>query len=226
MLLNLFGLTQELRPAGLTPDVLRFGEQDLSLSPAELRQAVFRLPDETEKQYARRLTLDLTGGFAHVQWEDYDPDLFHQRVPIWENYILYLMGVVTTIPEYTRYHYANPYRSIERGIGICGDASMTLSSLLDEQGIANKIVTLPGHVMVEANFDGQPMLLDPDFGVVLEHGITFYQQNSQALIESYQQQLGRVNDGELMIARNLKRDGFQYWNGTAHFITNKYYFER
>lgn len=226
LLLNLYGVTQELRPKGLTPEVLRFGEQDLTLSPLELQQAVFRLPSESDEQYARRLTLDLAGGIAHVEWEEYDPDLFHQRVPVWENYILYLMGVVTSIPEYTRYHYANPYRSIERGIGICGDASMTLSGLLDEQGITNKIITVPGHVMVEAYFDGRPLLLDADFGVILEQGIMFYQQNPQALISAYQQQLGRVNDGELMIAHNLIKDGFKYWNGTAHFITKKYYFEK
>lgn len=226
LLLNLYGLTQDLRPEGLNPDVLRFGEQDLTLTPLELQAAVFRLPEETEEQYARRLTLDLAGGIAHVEWEDYDPDLFHQRVPVWENYILYLMGVVTPIPEFQRYHYANPYRSIERGIGICGDASMTLSGLLDEQGIANKIITVPGHVIVEAYFDGKPLLLDADFGVVLERGIMFYEQNPQALITAYQSQLGRVNDGELMIAGNLVKDGFKYWNGTAHFITKKYYFEK
>ena len=224
--LNLYGFTQDLRPDGLTPEVLRFGEQDLSLTPPELEQAIFRLPGETDKQYAKRLTLDLAGGIAHVEWEAFDPDLFHQRVPVWENYILHLMGVVTSIPEYQRYHYANPYRSIERGIGICGDASMTLSGLLDEQGIANKIITVPGHVMVEAYFDGEPLLLDADFGVVLEQGIMFYEQNPQALISAYQQQLGRVNDGELMIAGNLIKDGFKYWNGTSHFITKKYYFEK
>ncbi|MFD1593785.1 hypothetical protein ACFSDC_21905 [Alteromonas oceani] len=224
--LNLYGFTQDLRPDGLTPEVLRFGDQDLSLTPPELEQAIFRLSDETDRQYAKRLTLDLAAGIAHVEWEAFDPDLFHQRVPVWENYILHLMGVVTSIPEYQRYHYANPYRSIERGIGICGDASMTLSGLLDEQGIANKIITVPGHVMVEAYFDGEPLLLDADFGVVLEQGIMFYEQNPQALISAYQQQLGRVNDGELMIAGNLIKDGFKYWNGTSHFITKKYYFEK
>ena len=54
----------------------------------------------------------------------------------------------------------------------------------------------------------------------------FYEQNPQALISAYQQQLGRVNDGELMIAGNLIKDGFKYWNGTSHFITKKYYFEK
>lgn len=224
--INLYGLNREIRPQGLTPEVLRFGEQDLTLSPLELKQAIVRLPAETDEAYARRLTLALAGGIAHVEWLIYDPDTFHQRVPVWENYILYLMGVLTSIPEYERYHFSDPYRSLARGIGICGDASMTLSGLLDEQGIANTIITVPGHVMVEAQLPEKTLLLDADFGVVLEHGVAYYQQQPEALALAYQSQLGRVNDGELMIANELKNVGYQVWNGTSHFITKKYYFEK
>lgn len=224
--INLYGLNREIRPQGLTPEVLRFGEQDLTLSPLELKQAIVRLPAETDEAYARRLTLALAGGIAHVEWLLYDPDTFHQRVPVWENYILYLMGVLTGIPEYERYHFSDPYRSLARGIGICGDASMTLSGLLDEQGIANTIITVPGHVMVEAQLPEKTLLLDADFGVVLEHGVAYYQQQPEALALAYQSQLGRVNDGELMIANELKNVGYQVWNGTSHFITKKYYFEK
>jgi len=226
LLINIYGLNRDLRPTGLVPEVLRFGDQDLSLSPIELTDAISRLPGESDADFARRLTIVLSEGIAHVEWERYDPDLFHQRVPVWENYILYFMGVATSIPEFKRYHFANPYRSLERGIGICGDASMTLSGLLDEQGIENQIITVPGHVMVQAKVNSQLLLLDADFGVVLDHGIAYYQQHPQVLIKEYQRQLGRVNDGELMIAGNLSEKGFLVWNGTAHFITNKYYFEK
>lgn len=226
MAINLYGLNRDIRPEGLTPDVLRFGEQDLTMSPLELNNAIVRQPSESDEDYARRLTLALAGGIAHVEWLMYDPDTFHQRVPVWENFILYLMGVLTSIPEYERYHFSNPHRSLARGIGICGDASMTLSGLLDEQGIANTIITVPGHVMVEAQLPDKTMLLDADFGVVLEHGVAYYQQQPEALALAYQAQLGRINDGELMIANELKNVGYQVWNGTSHFITKKYYFEK
>lgn len=226
MAINLYGLNRDIRPEGLTPDVLRFGEQDLTMSPLELNKAIVRQPSESDEDYARRLTLALAGGIAHVEWLMYDPDTFHQRVPVWENFILYLMGVLTSIPEYERYHFSNPHRSLARGIGICGDASMTLSGLLDEQGIPNTIITVPGHVMVEAQLPDKSMLLDADFGVVLEHGVAYYQQQPEALALAYQSQLGRVNDGELMIANELKNVGYRVWNGTSHFITKKYYFEK
>ncbi len=223
---NLYGLNQELRPSGLTPDTLRFGELDVTISPLELEQNIVKLDGESYMEFAIRLTHVIAGGLAHVEWEAYDPDRFHQRVPVWENFILYFMGVITTIPEFERYHFTDPYRSLERGIGICGDASMTLSSLLLEEGIKNHIVTIPGHVVVQAYLDGDTVILDADYGVVLERNLDFYRTNPRALEREYQSQLGRYNDGELMIARELASNGYTLWNGASHFVTNKYYFER
>jgi hypothetical protein len=39
---------------------------------------------------------------------------------------------------------------MERGIDICGDASMIMSQILERNGIESKIVTFPGHVVVAA----------------------------------------------------------------------------
>ena len=62
MAINLYGLNRDIRPEGLTPEVLRFGEQDLTLSPIELNQAIVRRTDESDEAYARRLTLALANG--------------------------------------------------------------------------------------------------------------------------------------------------------------------
>ena len=80
--------------------------------------------------------------------------------------------------------------------------------------------------MVEAQLPDKTLLLDADFGVVLEHGVAYYQQQPEALALAYQTQLGRVNDGELMIANELKNVGYQVWNGTSHFITKKILFRK
>lgn len=222
--INLYGFTQELRPEGLTPEVLRFKGEDVSLSAIDFEVQAERKPDEPDDEYAKRLTMVIANGLAHLNWESYNPDLYHQRVPIWENYILYFMGVFTNIPEYERYHFVNTEKSIERGIGICGDASMILSQMLDKNHIENKIITIPGHVMVEAILDNKLILLDPDFGVILDHGIEYYKAHIEELISAYNK-MGYFNNGELMIARNLIERSFEKWNGVNHFITKKYYFE-
>lgn len=223
--INFYGLTKSLRPQGLTPDVLRFGDRDIRMDSEEFEKAILRRKGESDSAYAVRLTKAIEAGMAHVKWLDYDPDRFHQRVPLWENYILYLMGVFSGIPEFERYHFTDPYRSIERGIGICGDASMTLSTLLKAENIDNKIVTTPGHVMVEAFVDEKTLILDADFGVVLPGSIREYEANSVKLVNEYQNQRGLINDGELAIAAALASNGYVYWNGASHFITKKYYFE-
>jgi hypothetical protein len=226
LLTNLYGMTQSLKPNGLTPEVLRFGVNDVSINHEDLKNRVKKKVDETDEQFSRRITYDLAAGMAHLKWQEYDPDKYHQRVPVWENYILYIVGVLSPIPEFERYHFTNPQKSIERGIGICGDASMTLSGLLDENKIENKIVSMPGHVMVEAYVDKRTLLLDADFGVVLDNGIDYYKNATGELIETFQTQLGRQGDGELVVARGVKEGKFKHWDGTKHFVTKKYYFEK
>ena len=223
--INLYGLTQSLRPEGLAPDVLRFEENDLKLSQDDFREQVKRLPSESKEEYANRLTKVIADGMAHVHWEYYDPDLFHQRVPVWENYILYLAGALTSISEFERYHFTIPEKSIERGIGLCGDASMLLSELLNREGINNSIISIPGHVMVEANYGSQKQLLDPDFGVPLQNELIFYVSNPDTLVREYEN-FGYYNNGELVIKREMREGNYQYWNGASHFVTKKYYFER
>jgi len=223
---NLYGLTQSLRPQGLSPDVLRFGEYDVTLDSNQLLKQIERRKNESKLEYARRLTHVYADGVAHVDWERYEPDKFNQRVPLWENFILFAMGHVSNIPEFERYHFSNPRKSIERGIGICGDASMTISSLLNEQGIQNEILTTPGHVMVEAQIDGHFYLLDGDFGVFLERGIDYYRKHPDEMVRAFRSQLGRANDGEKLIATNIAEKGVTRWNGSKHFITKKYYFEK
>lgn len=222
--LNFYGLTQSLRPDNLVSQHLRFKELDMTISPSIFKANVEKKVKETDKQYASRLTHVIASGLAHIHWEKYEPGEFNQRVPVWENYILYLMGIITNIPEYERYHYANPYRSIERGIGICGDASMIMSQMLDKNGIVNKIVTVPGHVMVEAKISGKTALYDPDYGVVLNYSADALHANPEHLNQLYINQGFELAD-ELFL-KNSFSQGHQFWDGASHFITKKYYFEK
>jgi|TARA_B100000700_G_C15053042_1_gene861345 hypothetical protein len=223
--LNFYGLTQSLRPEGLTADVLRFEENDLLLDKESFKKGVERKHHENDKDYATRLTVLISNGMAHVHWNDYHPDLFHQRVPIWENYILYIIGRFSGNEEFKRYHFTIAEKSIERGVGLCGDASMLLSELLSDEGISNRIISMPGHVMVEANYGDAKQLLDPDFGVPLQQSFDFYINNLSELVREYES-FGFFNNGELMIRREISEGSYTYWEGTSHFVTKKYYFER
>jgi len=130
--LNIYGLTQTLDLGDLTTDNLRFKNNDVLISKSDFIYQLFKLEGESNKSYAERATKVVASGMAHLHWEKYAPEEFNQTVPAWENYILYAMGKWSGIPEYERYHFVSTEKSIERGIGICGDASMLLSQKLTE----------------------------------------------------------------------------------------------
>lgn len=224
LLINIYGLTQDLAPASITVDHLRFKEKDVTMSRSSFFENLPRKTGESDSEFAERLTYAIAATIAHIHWLDYPPAQFNQRVPIWENYILYFMGRFSGIPEYERYHFASPEKSIERGIGICGDTSMILSQLLAREGIANKIITIPGHVMVEADFGHYKRLLDADFGIALNRDVDFYRVNPAVLIEEFNQ-AGFIYDAESFIARSIQ-ESVIYWDGVSHFITKKFYFEK
>jgi hypothetical protein len=225
LFINIYGLSQSLRPSGLNEDVLRFKQNDLLLSPDEFLNQVNRLPGEGETEYVIRLTDVIADGMAHVHWGKYDPDRFYQRVPLWENYILYFMGRFSGIPEFERYHFTIAEKGIERGVGLCGDASMLMSEILKKEGIANKIITMPGHVVIAAQADSEEIWLDPDFGVAIEAKLEVLKAEPERLTKAYNNK-GFIDNGESLVRNGMEHHNYQTWNGVKHFVQKKYYFER
>jgi hypothetical protein len=222
-IINICGITQDLRPSNITPENLRFGSIDVSLSKEELLQNSKMLPKESPVEYSKRLTSVIANGIAHIHWGRYEPSLFHQTVPIWENWVLHAMGLFSGIPEYQRYHYSNPEKSMERGIGICGDAAMIMSQVLEKSGIESKIVTFPGHVVVAATIQNQSFIFDPDYGVVIESSLEALNENPQR-VDGLYSAVGHPAQEDAFFIKTYGED-YQVWNGVNHFITKKYYFE-
>jgi hypothetical protein len=224
LLVNFYGFTQALRPANITVENLRFGDADVSLSQDEYFDAVKRKANESDLQYSQRLTTIISQGTAHIHWEQYDPRLFHQLVPVWENWILHTMGIFSGIPEFQRYHFANPYKSMERGIGICGDASMVMTQLLEENGIEASMLTFPGHVVVTAVIDGSAYIFDPDFGVVIPASAEQLNQNVNIVDGLYSNAGYPASDDDFFM--NTYNKAYTTWDGPETFITKKFYFEK
>lgn len=220
---NVYGLTQSLRPDDLHPPYLRFGGNDLKLNEDQFREQVSRRPDESDLGYANRLTTVIADGLAHVHWPKYPIDQFNQRVPIWENYILWSMSYITPIPEFKRYHFTTPDKSIERGIGICGDASILMSRMLDKSRIENRIITIPGHVLVEAKINGEWSAFDPDYGVVIGRSASMASLEP-AVVKTLYLSSGHTRYDADFVASRLQ-ENIRYWGGVDGFIGKKYYFE-
>lgn len=222
--INIYGEFQKIRPTVFFNDELRFNNDQPLNYPKTISQ-LDKLNNETDLQFSQRVTKVIASSLAHIHWERFEPEKFNQLVPIWENYFLYFMGKFSGIPDYEKYHFADYKRSLERGIGICGDASMIMSQVLDNNNIDNKIITLPGHVIVSAEFsDGREVMLDADFGVYAEIKKSQYADNADQIAKLYLD--AGYTKGDERFAQKLFRSPYTEWDGVKHFITKKYYFEK
>lgn len=167
--INFYGLFTDIRIKNLDqvdPELLRFNNNNYISYSSSIKK-LKAIEHEDPFNYALKANKLVQQSLTHVEWKKVDAIEFRQLIPIWENYLLYFIGTFSNLPQYERYHFVDYNRSLERGLGICGDASMVLSQILDKKGIENQIVSYQGHVITQARFDNNIILLDPDFGVEL-----------------------------------------------------------
>ena len=128
------------------------------------------------------------------------------------------------LPQFERYHYANYKRNLERGIGICGDASTILSSIMDNHGIPNRIIAFRGHVIVEyEREDGGVELIDPDFGVELGMTLDELLERPEAAKEKYL--AAGYTERESDALKRIYQTSHSIFDDTFHFMSKRYIFE-
>lgn len=221
---NIYGLFQSIRPTNLSGDNLRF-ENDEPLDFPSVLSSLDQLTGESNDSYQQDMTKLVSAAVAHIHWnEELDATKFNQLVPVWENYILFFMGKYSGIPEYQKYHFVNYKRSLKRGIGLCGDAAMIGSQLLNKKAIPNQIISLKKHVVLSSyDESGKELTLDPDYGVIIPLSMSEILAEP-TLVTPYYLQAG-YSPQEAIGVQSVYEGEFQRWDGVKHFVTNKYYFE-
>ncbi len=223
LIVNLYGLTQSMRAGGLSDESHNVFKDDLKLSLDQFRNQIKRLKNEDDLGYSRRMVDVISDGIAHVHWENIEGNKYHLQIPIWENYILWAMGYIH--PEYKRYHIRDYQKSMERGIGICGDTSMLMSTILYKNGISSKIIAFDrGHVVNSVSFNGQSWLLDADYGVSIPVELNDLPNNSD-LIKKYYGEAG-FNKKEIAVVSGIYEGTYKKFNDTYHFGPKKMIFEK
>ena len=228
MAINLYGLTQPIRKPGLgitDHHQLRFIPKEVwdyskSMDAIDKLSAV-----EQDSMLVEEASRIVNLSLIHINWNRVDPLEYRQLVPIWENYFLYMIGRYSGLPQYMRYHYADYQRNIRRGIGICGDASTVLSSILDRHGISNRIVSFRGHVIVEyTGTDRQSHLIDPDFGVSLGVNLKELIENPQMVKPRYIEAGYSKSDIDYLFKAYETK--YKIFDDTYQFMRKRYLFER
>ena len=225
--INVYGLSQPLRKPGLgvtDPDQLRFIPEQVwayEHSVKALHSLDRELPTE---EVAQLLNLMVNMSIVHIDWKRVDPVEYRQLIPIWENYFLYLIGRYSNLPQFERYHFVNYKRSLERGIGICGDASIILSSVLNLYDIKNRIISFDGHVIVEYyDSHGKGRLLDPDFGVSIDVPLEAFANDLDSVKSLYLD--SGYTENEIDYLLDAYSGGYRSFDGVFDFMSKRYIFE-
>lgn len=224
LVINVYGEFSSMRPPNLENTPLRFKE-DLLYTYEEALDKLQKTQFKNTYEQVSYYNYIVSKSLAHILWNsETDVSRFNQQIPFKENFILNLMGEFTPIPEFKKYHFTDYKRSLERGIGICGDASMVLYEILDIKNIQSKIVSVKGHVVVEFVVENSRFTADPDFGVMMPYSIEALPAHLEDIEQRYRN--AGYNDDDWAALEKAYKTTPTFWDGPKHFMTNKYYFER
>ncbi len=186
--LNIYGEFVSLRNPKINEGISQFNKfRKPQESPEQVFKQIDKGQNETNEEYAYRLTELVYSATVH-KWEDViDYTEYNHQVPAHENYLLWMMSYLNPT-TYRFYEYCDPYKAIERGVMICSQATEVMVQLWRKTGLEVRDIVLDGHVVAEAQVDREKdiwWILDADFGVVLEHDMNFLQGHTNSIVEKY-----------------------------------------
>lgn len=180
--LNIVGLCTSLRSDAVyvTPRQKPWG----TIPPASVVFAQINSYDGDRKSYVQHLTHDVSVGIRHY-WLDEGIDEYHLRIPVQENYLLFLGSFVR--PDlYKKYEFSDYRKAVERGVGMCSQCVVIVADVLEEKHIHSRIVSLGEHVVVLAEVgDDEWWVLDPDYGVTIPHNLSDIQSDPGLVKQCY-----------------------------------------
>lgn len=223
---NVAGLFIPLRDSNIYSEKSTLFKNDITLTEKQLLRLLERRETSNEI-FVEKVNNTINKGIAHF-WLDEGITKYNLRVPIYENYILFLASYV--FPDsFKKYEFCNYRKAIERGVGLCSQHAIILSTILEKNGIATKIIGLSGHVVVMAEVDEYNdiwWVLDPDYGVLIKKNMQQI-ENDPKLILKYYIQKGYDLKTALELERIYGKEGNFMTNGVFHYCgSNKYYFEK
>jgi hypothetical protein len=185
--INIYGLFKSLRnPAIYTEEnTLHNRIGDITIRYPDIKKLLIRRDHESNKDFAIRINKVVNDGFAHY-WKEEGITKYNLRVPIWENYLLYIASYIDP-KEYGKYEFSNYKKDLERGVGLCSSHSIVVKGVLLDNGIKAELLDVgKKHVVVRAELAGDSAyILDPDFGVVVPYDTAAIQANPELVRDPY-----------------------------------------
>jgi hypothetical protein len=181
------------------------------ISPEEF-YAVVNEKEKSEGEYITKINWAVSQVMVHY-WDEAGVDQYNLRIPIYENYLLFLAGVLRPGAD-RRYEFCDYRKAIERRVGFCSQQALIFNAVLSERGIHSKIISFPWlHVVATAQVDQNAdawWIFDPDFGVVIPYSIEEIARKPDLILPYYRD---AGYDASLL-------NYLEYIYGTPSFITS------
>jgi len=185
-LLALAAWPSTLRPAGIETETQTQFEKGIELDPDE---AARQLRDATGNnlEYLRAVNSVVHRTIAHYWPPRIAESDYNARVPLTENYILW---AAAHLPgrygrHFRTYNLTKYERAFERGFGECAQFVYALRDVLRRTGIESRHQSLDGHVVAVVDLNGEEVVADPDYGVVVPHSLDEVRENPSLVREWY-----------------------------------------
>lgn len=219
--LNVAGLFISLRNPAIYQEKKVRDKDDITLTEEQLLEAGERRPGEATEAYVMRLNEAVYRGIAHY-WEDEGIEKYNLRVPVHENYLLFLASYIRP-RDYRKYEFYDHKKNIERGTGICSLHALVMAGMLKEHGVDSRVVLLTEHVVAMAQVNKEPdrwWVVDPDLGVVVRHNMSEIEANTD-LIKPYYLEKGYAPEYVDFVARIYGREGNAVFKGVYDYLPRK-----
>lgn len=158
---------------------------DITIKYPEILDLLKKKQNESNVDFAVRINKVVNDGFIHY-WKEAGIRKYHERVPVWENYLLYSASYINPT-RYRTYEFSNYKKNLERGIGLCSTHSTIVKGVLLNNGIKAELMDVGGHhVVVRAELnDTATYILDPDFGIVVPNDTSAISANPELVRDPY-----------------------------------------
>jgi hypothetical protein len=182
LIINFSGLFISMRNPELYSETNTGRLNDITMRLEETKKEIVRREGETDRSFAVRINDVINRSMMHYYKKEGEKK-YNLRVPFWENWPLWLVGCFS---EDKRYEFAQYKKNLERGVGLCSTHSVVVKGILLDNGIEASLWDIAGHVVVRAEIArDQWWILDPDFGLVVEHDIPEIEADPELVRPAY-----------------------------------------
>ncbi len=181
--INIIGLLTPLRNDDIYNQKTGF-QEDITLSEKEAL-TIINQPEEKTEDYIIKANDVVNKSLLHY-WEDDKAKKYNIILPLSENWILYFLTHLFFRESALKYKFCNHKKTIQRGVGVCSQASIALADILNRKKIKTNIISWPEHTVTEVEVKpGEWWIADPDYGIIIRHSISEIEKNPSLIIPYY-----------------------------------------